>query len=302
MIFSPLRPLCPLRLTSQSLEEVFQDCRPRRGCGDSRPTRPWCYSNPRRSEQVRAVTQAAWSWPRRRPAIFPAWEMCWPDSQSILKELAVDCDLALPGVYEIGRSGGLADSPISWSDSGMVRAVKQVPGGMIDPGKMVSGLARAAEKSGAQIFENVPVEKIEFEDPVRLAFFRRTASRAQSPRGDEWNVSRTERSRRPRANEIHARRRNRTSRPRLNSRAWGWLPKGHSTQSIFRTCGEESCARAASSSAAASSTWMIGANSQAWMSSRGNRRSSSPGSNPVSALCTRHCKMCASRTAGAGRS
>jgi glycine/D-amino acid oxidase-like deaminating enzyme len=89
---------------------------------------------------------------------------------SILKELAVDCDLALPGVYEIGRSAGLRHSPISWSDSGVVRAVKQVPGGMVDPGKMVSGLARSAEKSGAQIFENVSVDKIEFTDPVCLHF------------------------------------------------------------------------------------------------------------------------------------
>jgi gamma-glutamylputrescine oxidase len=89
---------------------------------------------------------------------------------SILEELEVDCDLALPGVYEIGRSGGLPDSPISWSDTGLVRAVKQVPGGMIDPGKMVSGLARAAEKSGAQIFENTPVEEIEFADPVCIRF------------------------------------------------------------------------------------------------------------------------------------
>jgi glycine/D-amino acid oxidase-like deaminating enzyme len=89
---------------------------------------------------------------------------------SILKELAVHCDLALPGVYEIGRSGGLPDSPISWSDSGQVRAVKQVPGGMIDPGKMISGLAGAAEMNGAQIFENVSIEQIEFTDPVRLCF------------------------------------------------------------------------------------------------------------------------------------
>ena len=89
---------------------------------------------------------------------------------SILKELRVDCDLALPGVYEIGRSGGLHNSPISWSDSGLVRAVKRVPGGMINPGKMVSGLARAAEKSGAQIFENISVEEIEFTDPVCLRF------------------------------------------------------------------------------------------------------------------------------------
>jgi glycine/D-amino acid oxidase-like deaminating enzyme len=89
---------------------------------------------------------------------------------SILKELDIDCDLAIPGVYEIGRSGGLHNSPISWSDSGVLRAVKQVPGGMIDPGKMVSGLARAAEKSGAQICENVNIDEIEFGDMSRLRF------------------------------------------------------------------------------------------------------------------------------------
>jgi len=91
--------------------------------------------------------------------------------ESILEELEVDCDLALPGVYEIGRSGGLPDSPIDWSDSGQLRAVKQVPGGMIDPGKMVSGLARAAEKCGARIFENTAVQEVEFAaDSVRLRF------------------------------------------------------------------------------------------------------------------------------------
>lgn len=89
---------------------------------------------------------------------------------SILKELAVDCDLSLPGGYEIGRSGGLHDSPICWSDSGTLRAVKQVPGGTIDPGKMASGLARAAEASGVQIFENLPVEAIEFADGVNLRY------------------------------------------------------------------------------------------------------------------------------------
>jgi glycine/D-amino acid oxidase-like deaminating enzyme len=87
---------------------------------------------------------------------------------SILKELEVDCDLALPGVYEVGRVGGLPDSPISWSDSGTLRAVKQVPGGTVDAGKMLTGLARAAERSGAKIFENVPVEHAEFGEGVCL--------------------------------------------------------------------------------------------------------------------------------------
>ena len=89
---------------------------------------------------------------------------------SILKDLDVACDLALPGVFEIARQGGLADSPIAWSDSGIVRAVNHVPGGMVDAGKMVSGLAHAAVKNGAQIFENLPVEEIEFGETPCLRF------------------------------------------------------------------------------------------------------------------------------------
>ncbi len=89
---------------------------------------------------------------------------------STLRELEIDCDLALPGVYEIGRSGGLPDSPISWLDSGTVRAVQKVPGGTVDAGKMLSGLARAAERCGAKIVENCPVEGVEFGECVRLRY------------------------------------------------------------------------------------------------------------------------------------
>ena len=90
--------------------------------------------------------------------------------ESILKELEVNCDLVLPGVYEIGRTGGMLDSPISWIDSGRLQAMRLVPGGTIDPGKMVSGLGRAAEKAGALIFEGTPVEHVEFDDPLCLHF------------------------------------------------------------------------------------------------------------------------------------
>jgi glycine/D-amino acid oxidase-like deaminating enzyme len=87
----------------------------------------------------------------------------------IVKELAVDCDLSLPGVWELGRSTPLVESPIAWTDSGDLRAVKQVPGGTIDPGKLVSGLARSAEALGALIFENATIENIEFQEPLRLS-------------------------------------------------------------------------------------------------------------------------------------
>ena len=82
----------------------------------------------------------------------------------ILRELQVQCDLQLPGALEIGREGILPDSPIAWSDSGTLGVTKEVPGGTIDPGKMLSGLAWAATKSGALIFENAPVESLAVEE------------------------------------------------------------------------------------------------------------------------------------------
>jgi glycine/D-amino acid oxidase-like deaminating enzyme len=87
---------------------------------------------------------------------------------NIVKDLALDCDLSRPGAWELGRTDGLPDSPIAWTDSGDLRAVRQVPGGTIDPGKLVSGLARSADALGARIFENTPVENIEFQEPLRL--------------------------------------------------------------------------------------------------------------------------------------
>jgi len=82
----------------------------------------------------------------------------------ILRALQVQCDLQLPGALEIGRDGILPDSPIAWSDSGTLGVTKEVPGGTIDPGRMLSGLAWAATKSGALIFENAPVESLAVEE------------------------------------------------------------------------------------------------------------------------------------------
>jgi glycine/D-amino acid oxidase-like deaminating enzyme len=78
----------------------------------------------------------------------------------ILRDLQVECDLELPGALEVGRQGILPNSPITWSDSGALGVTKEVPGGTIDPGKMLSGLAWAAAKRGALILENAPVENL----------------------------------------------------------------------------------------------------------------------------------------------
>ena len=86
----------------------------------------------------------------------------------ILRALHIDSGLEFPGVWELGRSRGQKNSPISWSDSGNLRVVRQVAGGVIDPGKVVSGLGRASEKAGAWIIENARVQKIVYSKPLRL--------------------------------------------------------------------------------------------------------------------------------------
>ena len=86
----------------------------------------------------------------------------------ILRELNVNADLELPGCYELARTDSLPRSPIRWKDSGDLCATKEVPGGTINPGKVVTGLARAAEQSGVLLFEETGVEDVRFSEKVEL--------------------------------------------------------------------------------------------------------------------------------------
>jgi glycine/D-amino acid oxidase-like deaminating enzyme len=93
--------------------------------------------------------------------------------QSILEKLKVRCDLKLNGAWEIARkhTSGKAkhqQSPIAWNDSGTLRVKNEVPGGTLDPGKLVSGLARAAQRLGAHIYENHRVHHIHWSAPPEL--------------------------------------------------------------------------------------------------------------------------------------
>ena len=86
----------------------------------------------------------------------------------ILDELGVECDRHLHGAWEVGRDKALPDSSISWNDSGTLRVTKEIPGGTIDPGKLVSGLARSADRLGAHILENHSVANIRWNDAPEI--------------------------------------------------------------------------------------------------------------------------------------
>ncbi len=96
--------------------------------------------------------------------------------KKILRALRIDSRLTLPGVWELGRSAPATKgsdpvgkrSPISWNDSGELKVVRLVPGGAVDPGKVLAGLARAAENAGAQIVEHAEVRALDFSDPLYL--------------------------------------------------------------------------------------------------------------------------------------
>jgi glycine/D-amino acid oxidase-like deaminating enzyme len=86
----------------------------------------------------------------------------------VLRELGVACDLSLPGTWELDRTSESPTSPVLWKDSGNLCVAREVPGGTVDPGKLVSGLARSAAQRGALLFENARVENISFGEPAIL--------------------------------------------------------------------------------------------------------------------------------------
>jgi gamma-glutamylputrescine oxidase len=98
--------------------------------------------------------------------------------EKIFARLEVGCDLALPGAFEISRKDGHEDSPIRRQDSGTLRVVNEVPGGTLDPGKLVSGLARAAHQCGAVILENHRVTDIAWGERPVLSVARESAKDA----------------------------------------------------------------------------------------------------------------------------
>jgi glycine/D-amino acid oxidase-like deaminating enzyme len=92
---------------------------------------------------------------------------------AILEQLEIECDLELPGVWEIAHGDFRGDSPFRWQDHGELGVAAEVPGGTVDPGKLISGLARSAEQHGVQIAEQTPALAARFGATVAL----------QTPRG-----------------------------------------------------------------------------------------------------------------------
>jgi gamma-glutamylputrescine oxidase len=95
---------------------------------------------------------------------------CLAELQSLVRDEQIDCNLSLPGCWEIAhRPPARPALELPWRDNeAPVSIVRLVPGGVVDPMALLTGLANLAARSGAVIHENLPVGKIDAGPPAKL--------------------------------------------------------------------------------------------------------------------------------------
>jgi gamma-glutamylputrescine oxidase len=92
---------------------------------------------------------------------LPGTENCTQAMLELIEQERLACDLLLAGCDELLHRPD-DDSPPGWRDDGASLVVaRQVPGGTVDPGRLLEGLARAARGAGAILHENEPVLGLE---------------------------------------------------------------------------------------------------------------------------------------------
>jgi gamma-glutamylputrescine oxidase len=93
--------------------------------------------------------------------VRPYVDNCVPSLAHLVEELDIECDLRLPGCWEIEHQPGSGGSALPWSDDGSpIRIARTVAGGSVEPRLLLFGLAEAAQRSGVTIKEDTTVRKI----------------------------------------------------------------------------------------------------------------------------------------------
>jgi gamma-glutamylputrescine oxidase len=96
-------------------------------------------------------------------------EHCLDALAAVVAEAGIDCDLTLPGCWELVHRDAPGALRPFWRDGEAWLCIEDtVPGGTIDPGALVAGLARAALRAGATVHEHARVEAVEPGRPARL--------------------------------------------------------------------------------------------------------------------------------------
>lgn len=88
-------------------------------------------------------------------------DSCVPELKRLIDEEQIDCELLLPGCWEIEHDDSPGCRMLPWTDEGRpVCVARTVTGGVVQPAALVRGIAVAAVRAGAAIRENTPVRRI----------------------------------------------------------------------------------------------------------------------------------------------
>lgn len=90
----------------------------------------------------------------------PEFDGCEDELSQWISEHEVACGLEWSGCLELARNSDLPRAPIDWQDSGGVRVLQVVNGGMLDPSRLLTGLAKATWEAGAQIVDETAVARL----------------------------------------------------------------------------------------------------------------------------------------------
>ncbi len=94
----------------------------------------------------------------------PQVEACVPKLHRLVDEEGINCELDLPGCWEIEHRKNGGAQMLPWSDGEKrVAIARTVTGGTVEPARLNIGLARSALRAGAAIRENARVTRIEYE-------------------------------------------------------------------------------------------------------------------------------------------
>jgi len=107
---------------------------------------------------------------------LPGADACLAALAALVAEHAIDCDLELGGCWTIRHVRGAEPPAPRWPDAEGTWIVldRREPGGALDPGKLVAGLASAALRAGVTIHEHAALEALEPGAPLRLRVGGRT--------------------------------------------------------------------------------------------------------------------------------
>ena len=88
------------------------------------------------------------------------FENCETELRQWVERHEVAGGLQWAGCMELDRDASLPASPIDWCDAGPVRLSRTVPGGTLDPARLVERLAEEAVARGARLVDGVEVDSL----------------------------------------------------------------------------------------------------------------------------------------------